>query len=94
MDITKPPDWLVKLLPEGAARQALFDWGWYVILGVGGLLLLLILWTTLRALIPRKPHKVDPPSRALEERLTEYPEAPPRTGLPSHESGDSTTRYP
>src|SRR5262249_38961235 len=43
-DLLKPPEWLIKLMPD--ARGFLEGGGWLAILGTGGLLLLLLLWAT------------------------------------------------
>jgi hypothetical protein len=79
MDLTKPPDWLVNLAPAGGARDFVQGAGWYVILGIGGLIVLLLLWTIVRALLPRGK-KAAGGSRSLEENLEQYPAPPPRTG--------------
>jgi hypothetical protein len=77
--LQKPPEWLVKSLPEGGARDLVQGSGWYVVLGVAGLVLLLILWTFLVKLFRRKePEEVRLPN--LEEELSLYPELKPSTG--------------
>ena len=77
--LPKPPDWLVKAVPEGGARDFVQGAGWYAILGLGGLVLLLILWMLVRKL----RFKGDKPSTKqanLEEELSEYPPLKPSTG--------------
>jgi hypothetical protein len=76
----KPPDWLVKALPEGGARDFIQGWGWYAVLGVGGLIVLLILWMIFRKLFRGKTAASEPRERNLEEDLSEYPPLKPSTG--------------
>jgi hypothetical protein len=77
--LQKPPDWLVKSLPEGGARDFIQGSGWYLVLSVAGLIILLILWALLRSLFRRKePEEVRLPN--LEEDLSQYPEPKPSTG--------------
>jgi hypothetical protein len=76
--LQKPPEWLVKSLPEGGARDFIQGAG-YVVLGVVGLVVLLIFWTFLRNLFRREePEEVRLPN--LEEDLSQYPEPKPSTG--------------
>jgi hypothetical protein len=77
--LQKPPDWLVKSLPEGAVRDFVGGAGWNVVLGIAGFVLLLMLWLFVRSLFRRKPGK---PARmpSLEEDLAQYPEPRPSTG--------------
>jgi hypothetical protein len=76
----KPPDWLVKALPEGGARDFIQGWGWYAVLGVGGLIVLLILSMIFRKLFGGKTAASEPRERNLEEDLSEYPPLTPSTG--------------
>ena len=80
MDILqKPPDWLTNLLPEGGARDFVNGPGWFVVLGVGGLVILLILWMILKAMLGgKKPAAAKTPN--LEEDLGIYPALQPSTG--------------
>lgn len=78
MEILKAPEELVKAMPEGPLREFMAGWGWYVLLIVGALLVLLLLWGLMRGLMTRK---VKPATeRSLEEDLSRYPAPPPRTG--------------
>ncbi len=79
MDILRSPDWLLKLLPEGAPRDFVNGPGWFVVLGAGGLIVLLILWMILKAILGgKKPVAAKGPS--LEENLGSYPALQPSTG--------------
>jgi hypothetical protein len=79
MDIQRSPDWLLKLLPEGGARDFVNGPGWFVVLGVGGLIVLLILWMILKAILGgKKPAAPKAPN--LEEDLGSYPALQPSTG--------------
>jgi hypothetical protein len=79
MDFQKAPDWLIKMLPEGGARDFISGAGWYVVLGVAGLIILLILWMLFKALFGRrKPAPAKSPN--LDEELGTYPALPPSTG--------------
>jgi hypothetical protein len=71
--LQKPPDWLAKVLPEGTAQG-----GWYAILGIGGLVVLLILWLLFSKLFRGK--KKSAQEQNLEEDLSEYPPLKPSTG--------------
>jgi hypothetical protein len=79
-ELKKPPQWLIDLLPE--ARGFLEGGGWLAILGVGGLLLLLLLWLAvvrpIRGLFRHEPEapRVDP----VAEDLSAIPPAPPHSG--------------
>ena len=66
-------------MPEGGARDFVQGSGWYVVLGIGALIILLILLRLLRALFGRKKK---PESRApnLEEDLATYPALQPSIG--------------
>jgi hypothetical protein len=84
MDLTRPPQWsqwMNDLLPEGA-RDFLNVGGWYGVLGVAGLLLLLLLWAVLGGLVRglfRRPPAA-PPKDELGEDLSAIPPAPPHSG--------------
>ncbi len=75
----KAPDWLIKAVPEGGARDFLEGSGWFVVLGIIALIVLLILRRLLFRLFTRSGTAV---SRApnLEEDLETYPPLPPSTG--------------
>jgi hypothetical protein len=78
--LTKPPQWLTEALPQ-EGRGFLENGGWYAILGIGGLIVLLILWALLRPLFRgrrRKGPRKEPPK--LGEDLASYPPLPPSTG--------------
>lgn len=79
--MTRAPQWLVDAMPEGPLRDFVQGWGWYVLLGVGGFIVLLLLWTVMRSLTAGTK-RVPGPARSLhlEENLADYPQAPPRTG--------------
>src|SRR5262245_50440868 len=82
--LEKPPDWLVEALPEGGARDFVQGTGWYVILGVIGLIALLVVLRIvsglLKRLFRREPEPEMPPTPHLEEDLSLYPELQPSTG--------------
>ena len=73
----KPPEWLSKLLPEGV-NSFLDNGGWYGVLGVLGLIVVLVLWKIGRALFGRQERR--PESLDLTENFDEYPQLPPSTG--------------
>jgi hypothetical protein len=78
--LQRPPQWLSNLLPQ-EGRNFLENGGWYAILGVGGLIVLFLLWALLRPLFRRgrrKPAAKAPPN--LHEDLASYPPLPPSTG--------------
>jgi hypothetical protein len=79
-ELKKPPQWLINLLPE--ARGFLEGGGWLAILGVGGLLILLVLWLLLRGLLGggsrRKAQATPRPASA--EDLEAIPPPPPHSG--------------
>lgn len=75
----KPPDWLVKALPEGGARDFVQGSGWFVVLGIIALIILLILRRLLFKLFARK-REVFSQRPSLEEDLESYPPAPAATG--------------
>lgn len=76
--LQKPPQWLVDAIPAGGARDFVSGWGWYVILGVIGLILLLLLWLIYRMLFRKKPKSAQ--EQNFEEILAEYPPLKPSTG--------------
>ncbi len=78
MNLGKPPQWLSDLLPEGV-RNFLEGGGWWIVLGVLALLILLLLWALLRRLFAGQPA---PERRApdLEEDLEALGPAPPHSG--------------
>ena len=49
--VTKPPTWLTDQLPK-EANDVLHNGGWYGVLGLGGLIVLLILYVLVRAILP------------------------------------------
>lgn len=71
--LQKPPDWLAKAVPFAQG------WGWYVILGVGGLIVLLILWLLLKKVFGGKSPEGGS-EKKLEEDLGTYPDPKPSTG--------------
>ena len=78
-ELKKPPQVLIDNVPEDLANW-LSGWGWYVVLGVGAfiaLMLLLGLLSFLRRLFARTPAL---PAENLEERFAEYPPLKPSTG--------------
>jgi hypothetical protein len=77
--LPKPPEWLVKAVPEGGARDFVQGTGWYVILGVGGLVLVVILWVLIRKL-RFQGDKAAIKKANLEEDLSQYPPLKPSTG--------------
>ncbi|HYT92215.1 MAG TPA: hypothetical protein VEL76_26100 [Gemmataceae bacterium] len=82
MDILhRPPQWLQNMLPQGV-NEFLEGGGWYGVLGLFGLILLLLLWTIfgglLRGLFQRD--ELPAPKDDLEEDLTTIPQPPPNTG--------------
>jgi hypothetical protein len=77
--LPRPPDWLVKAVPEGGARDFVQGGGWYLILGVGRLVLLLIIWQLVRKLRFQGDNKASKRPR-LEEDLSEYPPLRPSAG--------------
>jgi hypothetical protein len=78
---SKPPDWVTSNLPEGM-RAFLQNGGWYAVLGIGGLILLLIGCLVgkrvLAALGGSRPKKSS--GEELEEDLRLIPAPPPLTG--------------
>jgi hypothetical protein len=74
--LSNPPDWVKKLLPEGAQQ-----WGWWALLGFGGLFALLLLGfvgSKILGLFGRKEEEEE--ENELEEDLEEIPPAPAGTG--------------
>jgi hypothetical protein len=78
--LQKPPQWLNDALPD-AARDVLQNGGWYAILGVGALVVLLILWAIVRPLFRRRrrPARAERSEIAVED-LASYPPPAPSTG--------------
>jgi hypothetical protein len=77
--LKKPPKELVDALPEDVGAW-LSGWGWYAVLGVGALIILLLLlglFSYLRRLFARQPQH-DAPN--LEERFADYPLLKPSSG--------------
>jgi hypothetical protein len=77
--VPKPPKELIEALPEDAAAW-LSGWGWYVVLGFGALVVLLLflgLLSFIGRLFARRPRH---PAPNLEERFADYPPLPPSTG--------------
>src|SRR5579863_4659106 len=75
----KPPEWLVNAVPEGGARDFVQGSGWFVVLGIIALIILLILRRLLFKLFARKREVVSQ-GQSLEEDLESYPQAPAATG--------------
>src|SRR5262245_35104201 len=80
MELLKPPDWLLKMLP-GPAKDFLEAGGWYVVLAIAAVVVLVVAGFLLRSFFglfkaKRKPFGEDDP---LKENLAEYP-PPPRAG--------------
>ncbi|MCI0463374.1 MAG: hypothetical protein L0Z62_41080 [Gemmataceae bacterium] len=78
MNLGKPPQWLSDLLPD-EVRNFLEGGGWWLVLGVLALLILLLLWTLVRGLFAGKPAPVRR-SADLEEDLESIGPAPPHSG--------------
>jgi hypothetical protein len=76
----KPPQWLLDPLPEGA-RNVMNNGGWYAILGVLALLMLLIVWKVLSGLraLFASPPAPEPDDSFLRENLADLvpPESEP-----------------
>jgi hypothetical protein len=71
--LTKPPTWLTDQLPQ-EGRDFLTNGGWYAVLGVAGLLLLLVLYLLVRAVLPRsRPKAKAKDDSDLDEDLATYP---------------------
>jgi hypothetical protein len=83
MDISKPPQWLLDASPEGL-REILQSWGWWVLLGVVALLVLLILFAIgskfLRLFGGGGGRRRKAEGSSLEEHLSQYPPLKPSTG--------------
>ena len=80
MDILhKPPEWLIRLLPEGGVRDFFESWGWYVVLALVGLLVLLILSSLVKRMFGGQ--RSTPAGKSpLEENLGDYPPLAASTG--------------
>lgn len=79
--LEKPPQWLVDAMPEGA-RGIVQGWGWYVLLGFGALVVVLLLWAILGRLFGALFGRKETPSPEVDRRemLAEYPPLRPSTG--------------
>jgi hypothetical protein len=79
--LRKPPDWLTGAAPEGV-RSFLENGGWYAVLGVAGLIILLILWLLVARLIRAVfgGGQDKDPTLVLDEDLEALPAPPPLTG--------------
>src|SRR5262249_13971130 len=76
----KPPQWLVDLLPQ-AGRDFLDAGGWYLVLALAGVLVLIVVGLVLRSIIRMFARKPPPaPEADLREDLAEYPPAPGKPG--------------
>lgn len=71
--VQKPPEWLAKAVPFTQG------WGWYLILGVGALIVLLILWLLFKKVFGGKGQQAKG-EKSLEEDLGSYPAPKPSTG--------------
>jgi hypothetical protein len=78
--LREPPQWLLNALPEGG-QEFLKSGGWWGLLGLAALLLLLLLWglaSRFVGLFRRRPEV--PAAVDLQEQLASYPALPPSTG--------------
>jgi hypothetical protein len=76
--LEKPPDWLVEALPP-ALRELLEQGGWWVLLGVAGLLALGLVLLLAQPFWRRRP-ELAAEADDLRENLAAYPPLPPSTG--------------
>jgi hypothetical protein len=78
--LKKPPKWLSDALPEGV-RGILEGGGWYAVLGIVGVIILLLLWKLVGPLFRAKgpPAKVKEKD-VLEEDLAAFSPLPPPGG--------------
>lgn len=76
--LQKPPQWLVKLLPNAAKGFIESQTGWWFTLGVIGLVLLLLVYVILKNLLRKPPP--EPKDDDLVENLEEFKALPPSTG--------------
>lgn len=76
-NLGKPPQWLLNSLPEGV-RPLLEGSGWYIVLALLGLLVLLILFAVVRSLFGKSRPKKDKTDLRID--LTAIPAPPPSTG--------------
>ena len=77
--LKKPPQVVLDNVPE-SAHGLLEGWGWYVVLGVGALIILLLLlglFSFVKRLFKREPKVA---AQNLEERFAEYPSLKASTG--------------
>jgi hypothetical protein len=75
----KPPQWLMDLLPQ-AGRDFLEGGGWYLVLAVIAVLVLVVVGLLLLSLAKMFARKGPAPQPDLRENLAEYPPAPGRPG--------------
>jgi hypothetical protein len=78
--IRKPPQWLLDALP-GGGQEFLNNGGWWGLLGLGALVVLLLFWafaSRFLGLFRHRPRK--PADRVTAEDLSSYPPLPPSTG--------------
>src|SRR5262249_10679176 len=75
----KPPQWLMDLLPQ-AGRDFLDAGGWYLVLAVALVLVLVVVGLVLRSLAKMFARKEPPREEGLRENLAEYPPAPGKPG--------------
>ncbi len=78
-DIRHPPQWLLDVLPEEAAGF-LQDGGWWIVLGVLGLLVLLLVWGLLRRFLSVFKRREVIRRDDLMEDLSAIPPPPPSAG--------------
>jgi hypothetical protein len=75
----KPPQWLMDLLPQ-AGRDFLDAGGWYLVLALAGVLVLVAVGLVLRSLSKLFARKPPEPEADLRENLAEYPPALGKAG--------------
>jgi hypothetical protein len=75
----KPPQWLMDLLPQ-AGRDFLDGGGWYLVLALIGVVVLVLVALVLGRLSKLFARKPQAPEVDLREDLAEYPPAPGRPG--------------
>ena len=77
--LKKPPKELVEALPEDVGVW-LEGWGWYVVLGVAAVIILLLLFGLLSFLRKLFSRNRQIPSKNLEEHFAQYPPLKPSSG--------------